>query len=67
MTNSDLIDFRVKMIDGMIINSWCSKHGDNGKQTRNLWKNYRLWCLECIPEKDPDYQAGVEIVVEALK
>ena len=42
---------------GDIFATWCSKHGETGKQTDHLWDSHKLICLVCHPEQDPRKEA----------
>ncbi len=47
------------MVTGTIIDSWCSNHGDNGKNTPHYYDPHArqpLRCMECYPEaeKEPE-------------
>jgi len=37
---------------GDITVAWCSKSGD---RERKLWTGFKLVCLHCHPEQDPEY------------
>lgn len=36
---------------GDVTDTWCSAHYD---RTRHIWTGYKLICLECHPELEPE-------------